>query len=287
MTGMTAKANLRRLAIGGILSTLAFAGVSLPCNEAAAAGDAKGMGEKYQLFITADRLVPLFAFTRGSISRQDGGLELTNSRSGSGLGLFFGRNVGYSEGAGNGNLLSDQTPPYVNVHLLPRIAFDFTIINRLTLGAAIAFGFGLGGSDDDESAQNGARVTRSTDAPTATAIGLAPRVGYIIPLAEHFAFWPRAGFAFYSVSFRADTVINNQPATVSATDTFFSLDLDPQFAIIPTQNFFFHVGPLVNIPLTAGRSLDITQGASTQSRSNDMALFHFGIVAGIGGWIGF
>src|SRR5262249_33522524 len=150
----------------------------------------------------------------------------------------------------------------VNVHSLPRVAVDFTIIPRLTLGGAIAFGFGLGGSDESETIAGGVKVTRSADAPTATAIGLAPRVGDIIPLTEHLAFWPRAGFAFYSVSARSDQTIGNDPnnvRTVSVTDTLFSLDLDPQLTIVPVEHFFFHVGPLINIPLSGSRSTETTQ----------------------------
>jgi len=259
------------------LGTLAFGAALLSSSPAAAAGDAKGMGEKYQLFITADRLVPLFAFTRGSSSTIDQGQEVTDSQTGSGISLLFGRNTGY-EGAP------------INVHVVPRIAFDFTIINHLTLGAAIAFGFGLGGTNTNENiVGGGVRTSVESDAGTLTAIGLAPRVGYIIPLAEHFAFWPRAGFAFYSVSGRNDIPAQgNDPArSVSQTDTLFSIDLDPQCVVVPAQNFFFHAGPLVNIPITGTRSVETTTGPVTGSVSNDISLFHFGITAGIGGWIGF
>jgi hypothetical protein len=175
----------------------------------------------------------------------------------------------------------------INVHTLPRIAFDFTIIQHLTLGIGFALGFGLGGTDKNEFLQGQVKTTRSVDAPTATAIGIAPRVGYVIPFHDYLAFWPRLGFAFYSLSAKTERVQNNNPNTidtVSLTDTFFSLDLDPQLAIVPLEHFFFHVGPLINIPLTGSRSIKTTTGPTTVSVSNDTSLFHVGISGGLGGW---
>ncbi len=271
------KAHLR---VSTLLATAALLAASSVATSAHAAGhgDANGFGEKSELIISADRLVPLFSFTRVSRTDTDNNVELTDSRTGTGLSLLFGRNVGISE---------DFLRFPVNVHTLPRVAGDFTIIPRLTIGAAIAFGFGLGGTDKNESVQGGQVITRSTDSPRATAIGLVPRVGYILPLGDILAFWPRLGFGFYSVSAKQDTIDNNGAVTqtTSLTDTLFSLDLDPQLAIVPTEHFFFHVGPIINIPLSGRRSVEITQGATTRSVSNDVALFHFGITAGIGGWI--
>jgi hypothetical protein len=167
------------------------------------------------------------------------------------------------------------------------VAFDFTIIPKLTLGAALAFGVGLGGTDENEFIQGGGRTSLRTDSPTATAIGFAPRVGYIIPLTEVLAFWPRGGFSIYSVSVKSDVFANNNvlDRTVSLSDTLFAIDLDAQFVIVPTEHFFFHLGPLVNIPITGSRSLETVTGATTITVSNDISLFHFGIAAGLGGWV--
>lgn len=263
------KAHLR---IASLLAAAAF----VSTETAQAADDAKGLGEKYQLIFSADRLVPLFSYANASITRTENNIELTSSRSGAGLALLLGRNVGIDESF------------MVNVHTLPRVAVDFAIIPKLTVGAALAFGFGLGGADDTEVLVGGVKTKRSADSPTATAIGLAPRVGYVIPFGEHLAFWPRGGFGIYSVSSRRDEIQNNDPNNVrtrSVTDTYFSLDLDPQLAVVPTEHFFFHVGPLLNIPISGSRSDERTQGASTQTESNDASLFHFGISAGLGGWL--
>jgi hypothetical protein len=253
----------------GIAGVLAATAALVSSSDAHAAGDANGFGEKGELIVSADRLVPLFSYTYASITDSQNGVEQTNSRSGAGMSLLFGRNLSHAE---------DLSVP-VNVHTIPRVAFDVTIIPRLTLGAALAFSFGLGGTDKDEI---GRATPRRSDAPTMTAIGLAPRVGYILPLGDLFAFWPRAGIGIYSVSTSREIFNNNAVLTRSTTDTLFSLDLDPQFAIIPVEHFFIHAGPIVNIPISGSRSTEDSPGARTVSI--DASLFHFGLSAGIGGW---
>lgn len=263
------------------LSAAVFATVSSASGDAsAAAGDAKGFGERYQLIITGDRILPLFSYASASADRlENGNITVTDSTSGANLSLLLGRNLAIQEGG--------QFP--ANVHTIPRIAFDFTVIPRLTLGAAIAFGFGLGGSTETETIVNNTRTTTSNDSPTGTAIGLAPRVGYIIPITEHLAIWPRGGFAFYSVSFTQEDTTGNPPAIRerSTTDTILALDIDPTLAIVPVENFFFSIGPMVNIPLSGSRSTETRIGGTTASVSNDVSIFNIGISAAIGGWIGF
>jgi hypothetical protein len=266
------KASLRgrvRLFAGVGVGALAALGGS---GSAEAAGHANGLGEKSELILSADRLIPVFSYSYGSSTETQNGVDATQSINNAGISILWGNNFG-------------QTSP-TNVHTLPRIAADFTIIPHLTLGAALAFGFGLGGTIETETVgPNGVRVTTENDSPRATAIGLVPRVGYIIPFTDVLAFWPRLGFGFYSVSSTIETTgQNNVRVTTSTTDTLFSLDLDPQLAIVPLEHFFFHVGPLINIPLSGSRSRERTEGATSSTLSNDISLFHLGLTAGLGGW---
>jgi hypothetical protein len=255
---------------GGVAAaTVLFAGA-----EAQAAGHANGLGEKGQIILSADRLIPVFSYTYGSVTDTQNNVDLTTSRSGSGISLLFGRNLADDE--------SHAVP--VNVHTVPRIAFDVTVIKQLTIGAGIAFGFGLGGTRKDQVVQGGQKTTQESDAPTATAIGIAPRIGYIFPISDVFAFWPRFGFAFYSVSSSQD--INTGPgiATVKATDTLFSLDLDPQFTWVPVEHFFINIGPIINIPFAGSRSLSRPVGTGTRTDSVDASVFNIGLTAGLGTW---
>jgi hypothetical protein len=256
----------------GFVAAAALLALSSP---AQAAGHANGLGEKGQLILSADRLLPVFSYASASVTRTENNIELTDSKSGAGLSLLLGRNVAIEE--------SGTVVP-VNVHTIPRVAFDITVIPRLTLGAAIAFGIGLGGTREDDNLVGNVRSTRERDEPTITAFGFVPRVGYILPLTDIFAFWPRAGVGIYSVGISYENENNNAITRVKATDTLFSVDLDPQFAIVPLEHFFIHAGPIVNIPLTGSRSVATTTGATTTERTDDASLFNIGLSAGLGGW---
>ena len=263
------------LAIAGLVAAAAVLGST---SDVQAAGHANGLGEKGQFILSADRLVPLFNYTYASVTETQNNVDLTDSKSGTGISLLFGRNLAVDDSSGF------SVP--VNVHAIPRVALDVTIIPRLTLGAAIAFGFGLGGTNENENlAPGGGKTSTKTDAPTATAIGLAPRVGYILPLGDIVAFWPRLGFGFYSVSGSREIVTGASTTTIRGTDTLFSLDLDPQFVLVPYEHFFIHGGPVVNIPISGTRSEARTTGARTDETSTDASLFNLGLSLGIGGWL--
>lgn len=255
-------------------------------SDAHAADKALGFGEKGNLIISADRLVPLFGYTHASVTipgNNNNGQIREVSVNASGTSFLFGKDVSSYDGNFYGNVGQP-----LNVHSVPRVAFDINIIDRLTLGLGFAFAFGFGGSVKVEQVigPNATRTTK-TDAPTATMFGIAPRVGYILPLSEHLALWPRGGFAFYSVSLKNDNVDNNNNVitTQKVTDTIFSIDLDPQLVIIPTEHFFFTVGPMLNIPLTGGRTYTTTTGGRSVEDDQDISVLHFGIHASIGGYV--
>lgn len=247
-----------------LLGTAVVVGLSLAPRDASAQEHANGLGEKHQLIISVDRLVPILSYTSQTVSSTGGGQTLEDNRTGTSAGFLLG-----------------QEPSLGAVHTIPRVAFDFTIIQRLTLGGAVAFAFGLGGRRETQLGNNN---TRRIDTPTRTIFGFAPRVGYVLPFAHNFAFWPRVGFAFYSVSGKEKGDNAGATVTTTTTDTVWSIDVDPQLVWTPIPHFFFHAGPVMNIPLTGSNSVETDQGASSNTQSNDLSVFHLGLSAGLGGW---
>jgi hypothetical protein len=161
-------------------------------------------------------LIPVLSYTSQTVTSTVGGAQFKTTDSGTSMAILFGRE-----------------PSLGVVHTLPRIAFDYVIVKHLTLGGAFAFAIGLGGSHTED-LPNG--QSRKVDAGKTTVVGFAPRVGYVIPLGDVFAFWPRAGFAFYSVSTSTPSVgPQNVAVTTTDSDTVLSLDLDPQFAWCPSR----------------------------------------------------
>src|SRR5688572_6934434 len=137
----------------GFAAALLAAVVVTAWSPDAEAQDAHGFGQKHQLIISGDRLVPIFSFTNVSVeSNPNPNTTQTQSISGSSFSLLWGSNF-YSE---NG------------IHNIPRVAADFTIIERLTLGGAIAIAFGAGGTITTETETGGTRRTVERDAPRTT-----------------------------------------------------------------------------------------------------------------------
>jgi hypothetical protein len=226
-------------------------------------------GDRGQLIVTADRLLPIFSFTSQTTTSIEGAATTKITDSGTSIAFLVG-----------------HEPTLGAVHTIPRLAVDVTVSKRLTIGSSFAFAFGLAGSHTEvRTAGDGTQTTRDASTPRATILGFAPRGGYVLPLGPHFAFWPRAGFAFYSVRTRSEQTnsASNTPASTD-TDTLFSLDLDPQLVWQPLPHVLLHVGPLVNIPLTGSHETSFSQGADAKDRSDDLSVFHIGLSAGLGAW---
>ena len=106
----------------------------------ASADEANGFGEKTQLIVSADRLMPAFSYTSQTLTATQGGATLKTTDSGTSAALLFGRE-----------------PNLGVVHTIPRVAFDFTIIRHLTLGGSVAVAFGLGGTHEEDFGNNNTR----------------------------------------------------------------------------------------------------------------------------------
>jgi hypothetical protein len=239
----------------------------------AEAQEAHGFGSQTQLIISADRLVPLFAWTSSTVTAEEGGRTTEVTQSDTSTSILWGND-------GQNFFFGPRSP-----HTVPRAAIDFVVIPHLTIGGTVAFAFSLGGSTETETRQGGQTVTVKNDSPSNSVIALGPRVGYIIPMGDILAFWLRGGFSFYSLR-RTEEDRDNNGAVERDTIkvSAFSLDIDPQFCIVPMEHFFFSVGPLINVPLTGNVSSERVRGAVTTTVENDLTLWHFGITAGLGGW---
>ncbi len=224
-------------------------------------------GEHRQLVLTADRLVPLFSWSSQTVTADDGAVTTKTTDRGASFAFFAGREPGLGV-----------------VHTVPRVAVDFAVWQRFTIGASFIAAFGLANAHIEERSVPGeARSTRETNPAAATLFGFAPRVGYVFPFGAHLAMWARAGIAFYSIASTTDQTTNaNVTTTSKETDNVFSLDLDPQLVWSPAAHFLVHVGPLVNVPLAGTHETAFNQGGVSETRSDDLSVFHVGLSVGLG-----
>jgi hypothetical protein len=227
-------------------------------------------GKQGEFIISADRLVPVFGYTS---SRQDlpsgPNTKTTQFCNDSSISLLWGS--------------TSEACTAEQFFTVPRLGFDYTVIPQLTVGGDLVIFFTLGGNNGRDSTTNGTQTTVKGDNPGTWMIGVAPRVGYILPLTDLFAFWPRGGVSFYTTSSKV-TVTNNPQTTQTTSVNQFALDLDPQFVITPVPHFGFTIGLTVDIPITGGRSLEQDSPGTTVTTSNWSGVFYLGVTGGLLGY---
>jgi hypothetical protein len=236
---------IRKLTILGALAAgLLFSG-------AATAQEGGKFGDEGQAIISADRVMPLFAYENEKVSVNGGG---SSSQTVTSLSLVT-----------HGGTLN-------TFYNIPRFAFDYTVYQHLTVGGSIYVYLQTGNSTTQH--QPG-QPDVSTDNSKVTFWGLAPRVGWIFQLSDLFAFWPRGGISFN------DEIANHPNNGGSTTVTQWALDLEPMFAITPASHVAITAGGAIDIPLTGSVTDNPNGGASV---SVDSTMFHFGLTGGLLIW---
>lgn len=254
-----------------LIATSASILVLLTAVSAGAQDPAHSFAQRGQLILSADRLVPLIAYDDTTVS----GTPQTSTSSTT-ISLLPNTNSFLS---GNNNTVFSG-----NFYNIPRIAFDYAVIDRLTIGGSIYAAF-TPSSSTNSTAANG--TVTNTDNGTTTLFGIAPRVGYAVPVSNAFVFWPRGGFSFNTLSFNSPTTTNalGQPSTNSITVNQFALDLEAVFVITPVQHFGILFGPVLDIPLTGKVNASTETNGTTVSTSVSQSELHVGVTVGLVGWL--
>lgn len=160
----------------------------------------------------------------------------------------------------------------------PRLAFDYFVINGLSVGGSIAYY--TYEEDDPTQTTNGNSV--DLDEESGHGFLFAPRVGYLYMFSPVLGIWPRAGITYAS----GTTEVNDRNPGPGNADTEFNasvldLSLEGMLVITPVPHGGFTVGPTVDIPLAG--SGEVTIG----DNSNDLdkvRITSIGIQAGVLVW---
>jgi hypothetical protein len=139
------------------------------------------------------------------------------------LAISSDANVGLTNASVSGENSSTTT-------LSIRPAADYFVIRGLSVGGSIPFEY--------SSTSNGGGST--------TTFGIGARVGYDIPIGDHFSFWPRGGFGVASTT----VSVPNGNVTVSTTNTALTFDVFAPFLLHPVEHFFLGLGPEFSTDLT-------------------------------------
>ncbi|MCU0693294.1 MAG: hypothetical protein MUF54_18030 [Polyangiaceae bacterium] len=143
---------------------------------------------------------------------------------------------------------------------IPRLSFDYFVIDDLSLGGSLGFATYRGERDGEP---------RDWDHDDVTAFAFAPRIGYMFHLGDSAGFWLRGGLTYfdYEVENRVDGSI-------------LQLNAEGIFAIRIVDNFAFTVGPAIDIPITG--SYEHQPGPGPYDV--DTSVLSFGAYCGLMGW---
>jgi len=202
---------------------------------------AQNFGEKGQVAISAERL---FGFTYDSATVTQNGQDNTSKVTHFSL-LSSPVTIAAGPGvwAGYGS---------------PRVAGDYFVIDRLSLGAALGYAHW---SLTTQAPLGNTETTVSGDSFT-----FAPRVGYFLTFTDKVGFWPRAGFTYRTFS----------AADASGHDLAFTLEAPFAFTLIP--HVVFWGGPTLDVGLTGSQSNKLANGTTT---SLDFNATEIGIQTGL------
>jgi hypothetical protein len=266
----------RTLAVVG-----AAMGVLLTTSVAGAQTTGEGFGQRGEFVFSADRLVPVISFTQNKVTFDKANPNVSVSTTGSGLSLLWGNNsvFGFQGGGGVAGFTGGGDSTF---YTTPRVGFDYVFLPNWTIGGDLFVFFTLGKSQTVTTGN----VSRDVNQPSANAVGIAPRVGYIFGLSPLLSFWLRGGLSYY----HAGTSIKDGTCTDQSDTTglgVFGLDIDPQLVISPAPHFAFEVGPAVDIGF-AGSASVTNVGAgncnTTVTTSGGYSSYNIGLTGGMIGW---
>jgi hypothetical protein len=154
--------------------------------------------------------------------------------------------------SGNGFSLGWSQDGHYSGVQVPRFAVDVFVIESLSVGGSIGF---MSRHLENEDGDN---------IDDRDGFLFAPRVGYFIDFSDHFGFWPRGGFTYYSM---------NDP-----DQSQFLLTLEGYFTFAPREGFGFLFGPTIDFGFSGETDMFAPDNSDYTERS-------LGIMIGMFGWI--
>jgi hypothetical protein len=222
-----------RITLAFALASVAVAAPALaqtPPAPAVAETRSAWLGTPGQLILGAERM---FGLSFGSVKTEDSTGTFTNTQSTTNINVFWGTGG-------------------TTIYETPRLSCDYIIVAGLTAGGAIGYVSRTGTSKTEV-----AGTSTERDIPSVNAFQFAPRVGYVLPLVERIAFWPRAGITYYWL--RAEgTSAGPNPVTTKTTIDGFGVNLEAMFAFSIIPGFAITAGPVLDLPVSGSQRTETT-----------------------------
>jgi hypothetical protein len=214
-----------------------------------------------RIILDADRLMPLITYES---------VTATNPNNSNQSATITGVSTG---------LLTNG--PQLTFYTLPRLGFDVVAGSNVTVGASAWVYTNLSESMTVQLQQG---TSHSQDQPKTTYWGVAPRVGYVLPLTDTIALWPRAGIEYHKEN--TSTVTVQGGGTAGGAQIYqLAVDLDGTFVFTPVDHFGITLTVYGGIPIVGGASgLGVASAAGTGA-SFDTAELAIGGTVGVLGYL--
>jgi opacity protein-like surface antigen len=271
------------------LVALAGLALMLTVSSASAADDRFGSG--HQLAISVDRLFGFYgysssaAWTPAPQPNQPPPTEWQDSQSGTLINFLWGNgNTGVAIGDSAGTL-------GVNPFIMPRLAFDYMLIDHLSVGGS--FGYtSTGGTNKAETRPVGTPATEPEKLPDTSAWAFAPRVGFAYMFNDFIGIWPRLGVTYSHLQAEWTQTNNNQlQDRYTWKGWLFDLDIEAQVVLSPVQHFAFTIGPIVDMGLAGKGTVSISEAPRTGNQQHmapvpdrTIKMTTYGLTAGLLGY---
>jgi hypothetical protein len=198
-------------------------------------------GDAHQLIVGVERAFGLYFWSKKA------GLEVGGSSKESGTAI---------------NLLAGSDNNVPGTFATPRLAFDFTVVRNVTVGAS--FGYTHRSSSSQSTDAAGTEYP-STTAPGQSSLAFGLRGGYTLGLTKMLTFWPRLGFTYYTGDVGGGASING-----------LLINVEPTLVVSPVNHLGFTVSAIGDLPLSG----KIKQ----PSGSFDNTMMNFGLAIGMIGY---
>ncbi len=163
-----------------------------------------------------------------------------------------------------------QTQPD-NLYAYPRVALDYTLGGRITVGGAAGLMY-----HSSERYAESQQPLRLSPLPTTWGFMVAPRAGYVWPIGAATTLWMRGGFSYY----RYHSGLGGQSGS-GATASGISANLEPTLVFLPTSRVGLSVALVADLPLTGSVTPDHEAPAGSGGpESYDLKLRNVALVFG-------
>jgi len=213
-------------------------------------------GQTGQLILGADRMFGLsFSSVKTETDLPTG--TVSNTQSGTNINLLW-------------------APEGLTPYEVPRLSADYIVVSSLTVGGAIGYK-----SQSTKNKAEAGGVSTEADGPSMHVFQIAPRVGYVLGLADKIAFWPRGGITFYTGGTESTSGVAPNQTTTKISMNGLALNVEAMFAFSPVQGFALIGGPLLDLPLSGSMTQEVTGQPNVDGK---MKFMNWGLAFGMIGY---